>query len=306
MRTCTVRACAKNRVASRHLCCIDLYRLVSILQPKVYRSSNGCCICKAKSSSSRFTDSKKYEEDFMECFQLSTPRQGEICNACVLLVKRWKKLPAGSDRNWRHVVDARAGPGMKSMTKFKSKHKKMCENSEKSTSGKKKHFEREYSPTLSDKSEGNQDVEMADVDFMSESGPSGRSSRTASPGGSDCEDNISVSRRHKGIAKRRDNAPQVSDFVDMDFWKKEKICCGTIFRGLNGEVLLDQRFLKPCNARLATCKLRRNECKTESDISDTSSSKVYNSDSSSDSGYDESSNQGNGGEKKFPKLINMN
>lgn len=53
--------------------------------------------------SSRFTDSKKYEEDFMECFQLSTPRQGEICNACVLLVKRWKKLPAGSDRNWRHV-----------------------------------------------------------------------------------------------------------------------------------------------------------------------------------------------------------
>ncbi|KRT85478.1 hypothetical protein AMK59_152 [Oryctes borbonicus] len=196
----------------------------------------------------------------------------------------------------KQVVDARAGPGMKSMTKFKSKHKKMCENSEKSAIAKKKHFEREYSPTLSDKSEGNHDVEMADVDFMSESGPSGRSSRTASPGGSDCEDNISVSRRHKGIAKRRDNAPQVSDFVDMDFWKKEKICCGTIFRGLNGEVLLDQRFLKPCNARLANCKLRRNECKTESDISDTSSSKVYNSDSSSDSGYDESSNQGNGGE----------
>lgn len=53
--------------------------------------------------SSRFTDSKKYEEDFLECFQLTTPRQGEICNACVLLVKRWKKLPAGSDRNWRHV-----------------------------------------------------------------------------------------------------------------------------------------------------------------------------------------------------------
>lgn len=53
--------------------------------------------------SSRFTDSKKYEEDFLECFKLSTPRQGEICNACVLLVKRWKKLPAGSDRNWQHV-----------------------------------------------------------------------------------------------------------------------------------------------------------------------------------------------------------
>lgn len=53
--------------------------------------------------SSRFTDSKKYEEDFLECFKLASPRQGEICNACVLLVKRWKKLPAGSGRNWQHV-----------------------------------------------------------------------------------------------------------------------------------------------------------------------------------------------------------
>ena len=38
---------------------------------------------------------------------------GDICNACVLLVKRWKKLPNGSKKNWNHVVDARAGPGFK-------------------------------------------------------------------------------------------------------------------------------------------------------------------------------------------------
>ncbi|XP_071446038.1 formin-E-like [Hetaerina americana] len=98
--------------------------MFSFHKPKVYRSSTGCCICRAKSSSSRFTDSKKYEEDFVECFKLHERRTGEICNACVLLVKRWKKLPAGSERNWRHVVDARAGPGTKSLTKFKSKNKK--------------------------------------------------------------------------------------------------------------------------------------------------------------------------------------
>lgn len=51
------------------------------------------------------------------------PRQGEICNACVLLVKRFKRLPPGSERHWGHVVDARVGPGLKSMTKFK----KRCE-----------------------------------------------------------------------------------------------------------------------------------------------------------------------------------
>lgn len=73
---------------------------------------------------------------------LSEDRVGDICNACVLLVKRWKKLPHGSKKNWNHVrdcsvvfsgilhlftaivriilyllypkvVDARAGPGFK-------------------------------------------------------------------------------------------------------------------------------------------------------------------------------------------------
>ncbi|OWK04011.1 hypothetical protein Celaphus_00014092 [Cervus elaphus hippelaphus] len=72
-------------------------------KPKMYRSIEGCCICRAKSSSSRFTDSKRYEKDFQSCFGLHETRSGDICNACVLLVKRWKKLPAGSKKNWNHV-----------------------------------------------------------------------------------------------------------------------------------------------------------------------------------------------------------
>ncbi|CAD7690795.1 unnamed protein product [Nyctereutes procyonoides] len=48
---------------------------------------------------SRFTDSKCYEKDV----------QSYICNACVLLVKRWRKLP----------VDARAGPSLKTTLKSK-------------------------------------------------------------------------------------------------------------------------------------------------------------------------------------------
>lgn len=89
--------------------------MFSFHKPKIYRSLSGCCICKAKSSSSRFTDSKKYEVEFEKCFRISEKRSGEICNACVLLVKRWKKLPAGTNRDWHHVVDARAGPGTKSI-----------------------------------------------------------------------------------------------------------------------------------------------------------------------------------------------
>lgn len=282
--------------------------MFSFHKPKVYRSSTGCCICKAKSSSSRFTDSKKYEEDFLECFQLVAPRQGEICNACVLLVKRWKKLPAGSDRNWRHVVDARAGPGMKSMTKFKSKNKKpserynTCAKIEKIMK-KKKRIDRESSPALSDRSESKEDVELMEVDFMAEGGNSGGSSCTASPGGSDCEDNgrIPVSRRHKAQAKRRENLPEISGFVDLNFWKPEKVCCGTIFKGPNDEVLIDPRFLKPCAARLANLCKNPTEASTEEKTAvEQSSSKLY-SDSSSDSGYDESSNPGVEKENSFVK-----
>ena len=124
----------------------------SFHKPKLYRTLDGCCICKAKSSSSRwwlesrdwrllltlspslrFTSSAKYEENFRKCFHLSEPRRGEICNACVLLVKRFKKLPVSSGRHWGHVVDARAGPGVKNFVRerrrescrersFKKKH----------------------------------------------------------------------------------------------------------------------------------------------------------------------------------------
>lgn len=62
--------------------------------------------------------------------------------------------------------------------------------------------------------------------------------------------------------------------------------------------MVDPRYLKPCMNRLATCKLRMN--KPETELSENSSTKMY-SDSSSDSGYDESSNQGITLENAFKK-----
>ena len=92
-------------------------------KPRVFRSNDGCCICKAKSSSSRFTDSGKYENSFTPCFKLeeSHKRHGDICNACVLIVKRWRVLPKDTDKDWHHVVDARTGPGIKNVFKNKKK-----------------------------------------------------------------------------------------------------------------------------------------------------------------------------------------
>ena len=34
-------------------------------------------------------------------------------------------------------------------------------------------------------------------------------------------------------------------FIDLSKWRQEEICCGTIFRGPNGEVLVDPKWLLP-------------------------------------------------------------
>jgi len=87
--------------------------MASYHKPKMFRSLEGCCICKAKSSSSRFTDSGKYENSFRNCFKLKVSRSGDICNACVLIVKRWRNLPPDTAKDWAHVVNSRSGPGNK-------------------------------------------------------------------------------------------------------------------------------------------------------------------------------------------------
>lgn len=42
---------------------------------------------------------------------------------------------------------------------------------------------------------------------------------------------------------------QVSSFLDMTFWRREKICCGIIFKGPNNEVVISPKLLKPCSCR---------------------------------------------------------
>lgn len=48
--------------------CLEPVKMFGFHKSKIYRSNEGCCICKTKSSSSRFTDSSRYEENFSLCF----------------------------------------------------------------------------------------------------------------------------------------------------------------------------------------------------------------------------------------------
>ncbi|XP_034739509.1 SIN3-HDAC complex associated factor, like isoform X1 [Etheostoma cragini] len=185
---------------------------------KIYRSNDGCCICKTKSSSSRFTDSSRYEETFELCFGLSEDRVGDICNACVLLVKRWKKLPNGSKKNWNHVVDARAGPGFK-MTKPKK-----TKNSDGKKKSKLKKIHLLKRQTDSDAHSTTSSVSPAQSPSYS----------NLSDDGSDIE------------SKQRRPTPSIFSFLDRLYWKRQKVCCGIVYKGRFGEVIIDPRLFKPC------------------------------------------------------------
>lgn len=236
--------------------------MFSFHKPKIYRSNNGCCICGAKSSSSRFTDSTKYEEEFEKCFRIRERRSGEICNACVLLVKRWKKLPDGTNRHWNHVVDARAGPGTKSTLKIKNKlspsmHKYKSPLKSKRSS---QTFRSIPSPCPEELSGNEDSLDKSDIfsQAMSDSEDS------------DNENSQNLSSKH--INRRKIPEQQFSPFLDLTYWKKTEICCGIIFKGLNGEVLVDQQLLRPCRTcRKPQTQSRKPELRRSTSLEDTDS-----------------------------------
>ncbi|XP_040570426.1 SIN3-HDAC complex-associated factor [Lepeophtheirus salmonis] len=234
-------------------------------KPKVFRSISGCCICRAKSSSSRFTDSKKYESVFQTCFNLEEKRFGEICNACVLLVKRYLKLPAGSTRHWNHVVDARSGPGIKSLSKARASRLKQKAK------------------------ESNQLNKESVLDTKSVLTSIVKKQRFSSSRKSTLDIRHIQPNTSPDLGK---DSPSVSDFLDMSIWKRQSVCCGTIFRGPYGEVVIDPRFLNPCG----TCKKKGTNEKSKKSSSDEED--VLDTDGSADESI---SSSGSGCDARSPK-----
>ncbi|KAM4678345.1 SIN3-HDAC complex-associated factor [Discoglossus pictus] len=193
-------------------------------KPKTYRSPRGCCICKTKSSSSRFTDSKRYEGDFSDCFGLSEIRSGEICNACVLLVKRWKKLPCGSKKNWNHVVDAREGHNLKALKKHPKKAKSIASLRQRSDVIKnlKKKIANHY----------------ADSHSTASSTSPAHSSSCSNPSDTDTDTEVRPAPRRRSLS--------LFSCLDPVYWTRQKVCCGIVYEGLNGEIIIDAKLFNPC------------------------------------------------------------
>ncbi|XP_053572233.1 SIN3-HDAC complex-associated factor [Bombina bombina] len=195
--------------------------MIGFYKPKTYRSTKGCCICKTKSSSSRFTDSKRYEGDFINCFGLHESRSGDICNACVLLVKRWKKLPFGSNKNWNHVVDARGGHNLKALKMKPRKIKSLASRRKKN----------EKAANLKKKTTGH----FSDAQSSSSMSPA-YSTTCSNPSDTDTDTEVR-------------SAPKRSSFfscLDPTYWTRQKVCCGIVYEGLHGEIIIDAKLFNPC------------------------------------------------------------
>jgi len=179
-------------------------------RPKLFRSGAGCCICKAKSSSSRFTLSVKYEGDFRGCFKLSSLRSGDLCNACVLIVKRWRKLPRTNKKDWAHIVDAKGGPG----SVGKGSGRKKTEDSEEKLEKIRRKFK--VKPKSSRK-----------LEFLRES----KSSR----------------KKSLNIGKSRIDQNLLTDFFPPDYWRRKTTCCGAVYVGLAGERMVTKAEQERCS-----------------------------------------------------------
>lgn len=124
-------------------------------------------------------------------------------------------------KNWNHVVDARAGPSLK--TTLKPKKVK----------------------TLSGSRMKSNQISKLQKEFKRHNSDAHSTTSSASPAQSPCYSNQSDDGSDTEMASGSSRTP-VFSFLDLTYWKRQKICCGIIYKGRFGEVLIDTHLFKPC------------------------------------------------------------
>lgn len=189
----------------------------------------------------------------------------------MLLVKRFKRLPPGSNRHWGHVVDARTGPGLKSMTKFKKRKEEqeagvIVKTVSTSVS---ERFSKLFKKTK--KKEKSYKKETSSIGGSSDDSPP---SPTESHHSDEYDETIfgkkffnyatrANQKRQKVVSKqrRRRKNPKptknlrwpanhfnlFADVVDDDQWRQRLTCCGIVYECADLQaIIVDASTFKPC------------------------------------------------------------
>lgn len=119
------------------------------------------------------------------------------------------------------MVDVRAGPSLK--TTLKPKKVK----------------------TLSGNRIKSNQISKLQKEFKRHNSDAHSTTSSASPAQSPCYSNQSDDGSDTEMASGSNRTP-VFSFLDLTYWKRQKICCGIIYKGRFGEVLIDRHLFKPC------------------------------------------------------------
>lgn len=224
------------------------------------RSIEGCTICRVKSARHAFSESAKWKKYFKDVFGISENRSSEICHFCLKILSKWRRAPKNSKPDFKSVVDSKYVQPAPRRNSVKKRRLSMVEMEVGSKEDNKVAL-MEEDDLLSDDGE---------TDVVDSDGVPGTYFDSPSPDDDEDTEDNDVAFLSNGSAELKKSVSTVScqtsflypsltspqansesfklPYIDLSKWRQEEICCGVIFKGPSGEVLVDPKWLNPsCN-----------------------------------------------------------
>jgi len=225
------------------------------------RSIDGCTICRVKSARHAFVDSNKWKKYFKDVFGISENRSSEICHLCLKALKRWRRAPKTGKPDFHNIVDSKFVQASIRRNSVKKRRSSMVEMEVCSKEDNKVALMEEDDLLSADDSTD---------DVVDSDGVPDTYFDSPSPDDEDEEDNQNGLVLSNGSTELKKittdvacqtsflypslTSPQANSdsfklpYIDLSKWRQEEICCGVIFKGPSGEVLVDPKWLNPsCN-----------------------------------------------------------
>lgn len=233
----------------------------------LYRSIDGCTICRVKSARHAFVDSNKWKKYFMDVFGLSDNRSNDICHLCLKSLNKWRRSGKNAKPDFRQIVDSKFVQPLARRNSVKKRCSSLVEM-EVGTKEDNKVALMEEDDLLSadDESDGvdsngvpdtyfdspspDDDEEEDDVAFISNGSSMNKPKKV-------CDVACQTTYLYPSLTSPQANSESFKlPYIDLSKWRQEEICCGVIFKGPAGEVLVDPKWLNPscgeCNRSAIT------------------------------------------------------
>lgn len=217
------------------------------------RSIEGCTICRVKSARHAFVDSAKWKKYFKDVFGITENRSNEICHLCLKAVNKWRRAGKNSKPDFQNIVDSKFVQSAARRTSVKKRRLSMVEM-EVGTKAENKVALMEEDDLLS-ADDTTDDVDsdgLPDTYFDSPSPDDDEGDNDVafmSNGSGELKKSVSDVACQTSFLYPSLTSPQANSesfklpYIDLSKWRQEKICCGVIFKGPSGEVLVDPKWL---------------------------------------------------------------